>query len=166
MILPKRTKKLAISALIISGCFSMGNLFANDLNMGRELLPLKLNLENGLVVTKNAESAEHNQEWYSVFYEKEKFIDDKESMISIIRYLDEKYALDEFDKLVEKKNIISSFRLGVDVEFCGYRVQKLVGMSEDTIFVYLGIKGSYFMILGRLELVDKVMNLENYCHID
>jgi hypothetical protein len=147
------------------------NLIVKRYAIGTELedisiAPLKMNNGNSLVLKQNANSSEHNQVWYSIWDISISSRDDMEYSISIIKYLDKNYAVDEFEKLVEAQNIKISIGLNESVEFCGYRIQKLKGMKDDTLFIYLGINGSYFMMMGKMKLVFKAFNINNYCEIN
>ncbi|WP_432463468.1 hypothetical protein [Agarivorans sp. QJM3NY_33] len=131
------------------------------------IAPLTMNNESHLVLKQNAYSTEYNQVWYSVWDTRDSSIDDvKEYSVSLIKYLDKDYAVDEFEKLVEVENFKIAASLNEDVEFCGYRLQKLKGMKEDTIFIYLGMNGSYFMMMGKKKLVFKAFDINNYCDIN
>lgn len=144
----------------------MVKAYANDTKIeDLSIAPLKMNNESSLILTQNAYSEVHNQIWYSILDTSLNSNDDKEFSLSIIKYLDKDYALDEFKKLVTSKNIKMALSLNNGVEFCGYRVQKLKGMVEDSLFVYLGIDGKYFMMMGRKALVFKAFNMNKYCEI-
>lgn len=160
----KVIKKIILIGFIVFNF--VGKAYGNNTEVAdASIAPLEMNNESSLVLTENAHSIEYKQVWYSIRDESVSSIDDKENSISIIKYLDKDYAVDEFQKLIDAQNIKTASRLSESVEFCGYRVQKLKGMTEDSIFIYLGINESYFMMMGKKALLFKALDINKYCDI-
>ena len=136
---------------------------AKENNKEVPLEPLILKKESGFVLEQSAYSEEHNQVWYVAIDKSITSKDYKDFSISIIRYLDRNFALDEFNQLVKTKELQVATKPGGNIEFCLYYIHRPKGMSEDTLFVYFGFQGSYYMILGKQSLTSKAFDLSDYC---
>ena len=155
---------LILSSFLFSECLAIEQEDIGEVNLDN-LSPLKIKNSKDLLLTRNSINLEHQQVWFTIEDRSVKSNVHGDFAIGVIKYLNKELAFEALQEVFSSGELIISQSSNNDFEFCGYYTSRLVGMSENSTFIVLGIEGSYFMMYGKTSLLVKVFGVNTYCGI-